>query len=206
MTPEKAVVIDADLASVLARSNVRVDEVDADTICLHNAPADARHFSKPSTNVLVRRPREGLPFLVCVDEDFEYTGSDPDVARVFAGAGRRQGWRVLPLTTDARHTVNDVVQFALGVVGFGGREPAVQPTSVAATSAARGAYATSISALVAGGKGDPCVGRSDQVEEAICCLAQRYHGLPLIAGPSGVGKTNFLYGAVRMFEASGHPL
>ncbi len=51
---------------------VRTNNPDDDTLLLHNIPADARSFNKPQISVLVKRPRAGLPFLVCVDEDLEY--------------------------------------------------------------------------------------------------------------------------------------
>jgi len=69
--------LEAGLKARLKQLKVRIDNhPDEDTLLLHDVPADARRFSKPRTSVLVKRPRAGLPFLVCVDEDLEYVGPD----------------------------------------------------------------------------------------------------------------------------------
>ena len=74
------------LKAQLNHFKVRIDSPDEDTLLLRNVPADGRCFSKARTSVLVKRPRAGLPFLVCVDEDLEYMGSDRELARAFAAA------------------------------------------------------------------------------------------------------------------------
>jgi hypothetical protein len=63
--------LEARLKARLKQLKVRVDTPDEDTLLLRNVPADCRSFSKPQTSVLVKRPRAGLPFLVCVDEDLK---------------------------------------------------------------------------------------------------------------------------------------
>src|ERR1017187_8850507 len=83
------------LKARLRQLKVRLDNPDEDTFLLRNVPADARCFSKPRTSVLVKRPRAGLPFLVCVDEDLDYVGPDRDLARAFAAADCQQGWRIV---------------------------------------------------------------------------------------------------------------
>jgi hypothetical protein len=79
--------------------------------------ADSLCFNKPQTSVLVKRPRAGLTFLVCVDEDLEYMGPDCELARVFAAADRQQGWRVVSAGAGVCPQAEDVVQQALAMLG-----------------------------------------------------------------------------------------
>ena len=83
------------LKAQLNHFKVRIDSPDEDTLLLRNVPADERCFNKARTSVLVKRPRAGLPFLVCVDEDLEYVGSDRELARAFSAGDRQQGWLVV---------------------------------------------------------------------------------------------------------------
>jgi hypothetical protein len=61
--------LDRKLKARLKKLNIRIDNLDEDTVLLRNVPADADRFSKPRTNVLVKRKSAGLPFLICVDQD-----------------------------------------------------------------------------------------------------------------------------------------
>jgi ATP-dependent Clp protease ATP-binding subunit ClpA len=193
------VVLDETLARALKQSKVRIDEPDPDTVCLRNVPANARFFNKPRTNVLIKRPLRGLPFLVCVDEDFEYTGPNPELACVFAEAARQRGWRVLSLAPDRGPEVADVIDRVLKAVGFNEREPVLKPAEPprGVGTGALASVGTSVSRLAARGLAEPCVGRRDRIEEAICCLLQRHVAMPLVTAASGVGKTNFVHGVAR---------
>ena len=115
------------LSQELTAARVRVEVPDRDTVLLRNVPTEGagRLFNKPQTNLLVRRAREGLPFLVCVDEDLAYLGEDPALARVFAAGPARQGWRALCLGRGARCDFEAAVRQGLGVLGFGARQPAL---------------------------------------------------------------------------------
>jgi hypothetical protein len=50
---------------------------------------------------MVKRPQRGMPYVLCVDEDLEFRGSDPQLLRAFAGAVRQEGWRILLLGLDS---------------------------------------------------------------------------------------------------------
>ena len=191
--------LDGWLTQALTQSKVRIDEIDADTICLHGVPAHARFFNKPRTNVLIKRSRKGLPFVACVDEDLEYTGPDADLARVFAGVGCQRGWRVLSLPPDAGPEATDAIDTVLKAVGFNERDPAVTSSKSSPDGAVGGlgSFGTNVSRLVARGEAEPCVGRTDHIEEAVCCLLQHRVCLPLVVAASGVGKTNFIHGVAR---------
>src|SRR5271157_2928277 len=124
------------LKARLKQLKVRIDNPDDDTVLLRNVPADSRCFSKPQTSVLVKRPRAGLPFLVCVDEDLEYVGPDREMARVFAAADRQQGWRVVSAGSGVYPQAEDAVQQALAMLGATGE--ADVPAKAAAKPAGGG--------------------------------------------------------------------
>src|SRR5579872_4490277 len=109
--------LEVGLKARLRRLKVRVDNPDENTFLLHGVPADAACFTKPTTSVLVKRPRAGLPFLVCVDEDLEYTGPDTTIARTFATAGRDRGWLVVSAGSGVYPQAEDAVREALTMLG-----------------------------------------------------------------------------------------
>ena len=191
--------VDGRLVQILERSSVRIEEIDGDTIRLRDVPANARFFNKTRTNILIKRPRKGLPFVACVDEDLKYTGSDAQLARVFTGVGCQRGWRVLSLAPDAGPEATEAIDAALKAVGFNNRDPAVVSAGPgnAGAAGALASFGTSLTPLVLNGEAEPCVGRKDQIEEAVCCLLQHHVRLPLIVSAPGVGKTNFLHGVAR---------
>lgn len=54
------VMLDEALARTLAKSRVRIDQVDADTVRLRGVPANPQFFNKGRTNILIKRPGEGM--------------------------------------------------------------------------------------------------------------------------------------------------
>jgi ATP-dependent Clp protease ATP-binding subunit ClpA len=186
----------AGLKAVLKQLKVRIDKPDDDTMLLRNVPADSRCFSKPQTNVLVKRPRAGLPFLVCVDEDLDYVGPDRDLARVFAMADRRQGWRVVSAGSAAVFSqAEDAVQQALAMLGASGEgtTAAKAPSARPAGAGLLARFAVNITAPVRAGAAPQTVGREEAAEQAAASLLCWQRRLPLIAGAPGLGKTNILY-------------
>ena len=153
-------------------------------------PADSRIFSKPRTSVLVKRPRAGLPFLVCVDEDLDYVGPDRELARAFATADRKQGWRVVAAGGAVYHRAEDAVQQALAMLGC-------VPAETASASPAAGGllarFAVNITAQVRDGSAPQTVGRAETAEQAVTGLLTWQRRLPVIVGAPGLGKTNILY-------------
>lgn len=79
------------LADRLKQHRVRAELTDDDTALFRRVPISRRYFTKSRTNVLVKRPAEGLPFVICVDADLAYLGADRKLARVFEGAPQRRG-------------------------------------------------------------------------------------------------------------------
>ncbi len=182
------------LKARLKQLKIRIDNADDDTLLLRNVPADSRCFSKPLTSILVKRPRAGLPFLVCVDEDLEYVGPDRELARVFAAADRQQGWRVVSAGSGVYPQAEDAVQQALAMLGAPGE--AAIPAKADAGPAASGLlarFAVNITAQVRDGSAPHTVGREEAAEQTAASLLSWQRRLPLMVGAPGLGKTNLLY-------------
>ena len=192
--------LDRALVARLDTLGVRIEVADANTVAFKNVPAHPQRFTKARTNLLMQRPRPGLPFIVGVDEDLEYVGPDPALARLFAAGLRQRGWCVLRLDTGGHGRFQQVVERALAVIGFDGAEPAFDPQGASGSAGARSgllAGATSLTALVRAGRSQPTVGRVDRIGAVASSVMQWQSCLPIIAGVPGVGKTNLLHGVAR---------
>lgn len=194
--------LEKELAKRLKRRRARIDVHDSNTLFLKNVPARKDCFNKSRTNLLIKRPEAGMPFLVCVDEDLEYTGTDDYLRRAFTGAHKQQGWRVIYLEQEAQADARMAVEHALRALGFDGEEPALGCATTAAQISAGEQplltnFGTDISRLVREGKSEPTIGREEKIEEVVSALLQWQARLPVITGQSGVGKTNLLYGVAR---------
>jgi hypothetical protein len=186
------------LKARLKQLKVRIDKPDDDTLLLRNVPADSRRFSKPRTSLLVKRPRAGLPFLVCVDEDLEYLGPDRELARVFAAANRQQGWRVVSAGSGVYSLAEDGVQQALAMLGAPGS--AQLPAKAAQRESGGGLlarFAVNLTAQVRDGPAPLTVGREEAAEQTATSLLSWQRRLPVMVGAPGLGKTNLLYKVAR---------
>jgi len=189
------------LVDRLRRFDVAFEVPDENTTLLREVPTNDRFFTKPVTNVLIRRPRRGLPFLVCVDDDLGYTGGDPALVRVFASGPRQQGWRVLCPAGGGGEDVSQVVDQALAILGSEGEAPrasrggrgAGQPEGDGVLAA----FGDRLSERIAAGGGEPTLARGEEVQEVLSCLLQWKRRLPVVLGPGGAGKTNLLHEVAR---------
>ena len=199
---KQVVVVEQELERKLKQLRVRVDVPDGDTVLLRNVPANGRFFNKPRTNVLIKRPRAGMPYLICVDEDLDYNGSDLALARAFAAGQKQQGWRVLSVGHWAQSGIQELIEEALGAVGFDGREPQLAPRpSAETTNATTGKLLAGYSIAVSCDEGhEPTIGREERIEEVVSSLLQWQARLPLIAGEPGVGKTNLIRAVARSLK------
>ncbi len=187
--------LERSLTDRLRKERVRIEAPDANTACFRGVPANPDYFSKPATNLLVKRPDPRLPFVVCVDDDLRYHGDNEEVARAFAKGRREQGWRVLFVGGVGEHDLQPVVERALEALGFDGREPALGPAR--AGPGRKGLLASFGEDLAAAARSDalePCVGREALIDAICRCLSLERSRLPVIAGVPGVGKTNLLHG------------
>jgi ATP-dependent Clp protease ATP-binding subunit ClpA len=186
------------LKSRLKRLKVRIDNPDDDTLVLRNVPADSRCFSKPQTSVLVKRPRAGLPFLVCVDEDLEYVGPNRELARAFAAADCQQGWRVVSAGSGVYPQADDAVQQALAMLGAAGEATVpAKPPARRGGSSLLAQFAVNVTAQVRDGSAPHTVGRDEAAEQTATSLLSWQRRLPVMVGAPGLGKTNLLYQVAR---------
>ena len=186
------------LKSLLRQLKVRIDNPDDDTLLLRNVPADTRCFSKRETSVLVKRPHAGLPFLVGVDADLEYTGPDRELARAFAAADRQQGWLIVAAGSGVYPQAEDAVQQALAMLGATGCLPVrVNNPSSPARGGLLAQFAVNLTAQVRDGSAPRTVGRAEMAEQAAASLLSWQRRLPVIVSAPGLGKTNLLYEVAR---------
>ena len=186
----------------LTEKRVQIEVPDANTVLFRGVPTNESFFNKPKTNLLVKRARPGSPFLVCVDADLLYEGNNGTVNRVFGVGAVREGWRPLFLTAmyassqvPTNH-LDAVLEDALAALGFGGEEPAALGACASASDekALLETLGEDLSACVQAGKAPPTVAREDETHEtAACMLRWSAVRMPVVLGPSGVGKSNLLY-------------
>jgi ATP-dependent Clp protease ATP-binding subunit ClpA len=191
------------LEAKLKRLRLRLQLADQDTLVLKNVPADHRSFSKATTNLLIKRPSESMPCVVCVDEDLEYTGTDRALAGAFAAGPTQQGWRVLTFAGCLHVDLTAALEYALGLLGAD-EEPSKAPAAAGAPG--KGlltAWSENLTDAVAGGRTGPTLYRDEEMEQiAVCTLRWEGH-LPLILGDAGTGKTNLLHGAASLLARRG---
>ncbi len=188
-----------ELAEELARARVQIQVTDADTALFKGVPTGAPGFSKPRTNMLVKRARRGLPFLVCVDDDLSYRGGCPELARAFASGAVQQGWRVITTGPRSAGDFEAAVERGLNAVGFNGREADLEPPRrAAADRPPLKAFGTDLSGALPRGEGQPTVGREEECRQVLACVLRWSQSrLALVLGPSGVGKSNLLWQVAR---------
>jgi len=192
--------LEAELKAQLKRLKVQVRKPDDNTFVLRNVPAD-RRFSKPLTSVLVKRPRAGLPFLVCVDEDLHYAGPDRDLAHTFANAACQQGWRVISNGVGLHERPGEAVEQALALLGSGvparlSAGPRLEPPRANLLPP----LSVNLTALVRAGTAPPNLGCEDLAEQVLTSLISHSPRLPAIIGQPGSGKSNLLHEVARQFE------
>jgi len=192
--------LDRDTAKTLESMDVRIDVRDHDTVILRRLPVNADCYSKDSTNLLLKRARRSTPFMICVDEDLAYTGDDRGIMLLFARGVTRRGWRTLYIGRSCGQDLTELTREVMTLLGSDGAQP-IAPGSEPAPQAAGddsllSAFGTNLSELAREGKLAPTIARDDETRLAAACLLRAGQaGMALLAGPSGVGKTN-LFGAV----------
>ncbi len=181
----------------LRSHNVHIDAPDADTLVLRRVPLRADSFNKPVTNLLVKRPAPGMPFLALVDENLSYVGADPSIKTAFAGIAAQRGWRPLALDNPADRDLELVLQDALRLLGFV-TSPAPSEDSVNEPAQQ---LLTRFGKPIKIDKGVPLtIGRDDAITDVTACLHRREPCMPLIVGAPGSGKTNVLRGVARRLD------
>ena len=189
------------LSKRLDRLRVRVEHTDSHTLLLHGVPAQRNVFNKSHTNVLIKRVRGHPSFVAFVDEDLEYRGSDPQLARTFSAAYRRDGWRVLSFQSGVEMTAEGVVERAMEVLSATPAPAQSYPPhneNIAERKGLLSSLGRNLTHLVSDGLGQSTVGREYEIEDvASCVISSGEMRLPIVVGPSGVGKSNLVHAVAR---------
>ncbi|MGA3372070.1 MAG: hypothetical protein ABSC48_09950 [Terracidiphilus sp.] len=188
---------DAGLEAKLRRMRLRVEAPDQDTLALKRVPANQRCFNKARTNVLIKRSTEGMPCVVCVDEDLEYQGADAALAHAFAAGATQQGWRVLTFGGSLHGDLTAALKFALNILGADEETSDASAAPAAPRKKLLASWAESLTNAVAGGAGATLF-RDEEIEQAAVCALSWEGRLSLILGHTGTGKTNLLDGVARL--------
>jgi ATP-dependent Clp protease ATP-binding subunit ClpA len=196
--------LDPALAAKLKRMRLRLELPDQDTLTVKRVPANQSCFNKARTNLLIKRSTEGMPCLVCVDEDLEYIGTDRALTQAFASGPTQQGWRVLAFSGCLHDDLTAALEYALDIL-----DPEKEPgKEVTAPSAPHGnrlleAWSDNLTHMVAVSHAASTFFRDEEMEEVAACTLSWEGRLPLIVGDAGTGKTNLLYGVARLLAQSG---
>jgi len=195
---------DSALGARLRLHHVQVRTTDEGTVVLRNVPVNERCFNKARTNLLVKRPQHGLPCLIGVDEDLEYRGTDPSLARAFSGGTTQQGWRVVFVDSRVQADLGRVVEDALRAVGFDGVEPVwtAPPDATRSAGGLAARFGVDLSCADENTRPVSTVGRTETVAEVLSSILQLHPRLPLVAGNPGVGKSHLLQAVADRLRAS----
>jgi ATP-dependent Clp protease ATP-binding subunit ClpA len=196
--------IEPALEARLKRLRLRPELPDEHTLAVKNVPASHLSFNKDRTNLLIKRSDDGMPWVVCVDDDLEYTGMDPALAHAFsAAAPSQQGWRVLTFSGSLRGDMTATLEYALGMLGLEQEPGKASAPPAAASARLLTAWARNLSAPDALGRPEPTLFRDEEIEQIASCTLGWEGRLPLILGDAGTGKTNLLEGVASLLARRG---
>ena len=190
--------IEPTLEAKLRRMRLRLELPDRDTLTVKSVPANHHSFSKARTNLLIKRSTEGMPCVVCVDEDLDYLGNDPALAHAFAAGPTQQGWRILTFGGSLHGDLSAALEYALGILGAG--EDAGSPPADAAAPGSKllEALAENLTDEAAAARTAPTLFRDEEMEQVAACALSWQGRLPIILGDSGTGKTNLVHGTAGL--------
>jgi len=189
--------LERQLATDLKRRGVRFDVVDKSTVVFRSVPVSAQHFSKPCTNMLVRRLRGESAYLSFVDEDLAYTGADKGLVRAFAAGPTQEGWRALMLSDVSQRDFETTVRQSLAALGFPDGEPESVPLPAReerSKPSLLDAFGRNLTGELDHAGCEPTVGRRIEAETVASCLLRWSQArIPVVIGDSGVGKSNLFF-------------
>jgi len=197
-----AATIDPELEVRLRRMRLHLEAPDQDTLIVKRVPASPRSYSKPRTNLLIKRCGAADRCFVCVDENLEYVGLDPTLAAAFTSGPTQQGWRILACDGSAVKSLGQALEYALGILDSNPWTPAV---SAAGAPGGRllSKWATNLTDALARCPEEATLFRGEELEQVASCVLTMQGRLPLIVGEPGVGKSNLLGGVARLLAPHG---
>ena len=190
--------IEPELEAKLKRMRLRVELADEDTVTIKRVPADKQCFNKSRTNLLVKRSTDGMPCVVCVDEDLDYLGDDQSLAQAFAAGPTQQGWRILTFGGSLHEDLSSALKYALDILGAD--EESANDSSAPTLPGKRllAAFATNLTDAVAAGRLSATLFRDEEIEQIAACTLSWQGCLPVLVGASGTGKTNLVHGVASL--------
>jgi ATP-dependent Clp protease ATP-binding subunit ClpA len=189
------------LETKLKRLRLRPELPDRDTLALKRVPANRLAFNKASTNLLIKRSAEGMPCVVCVDEDLDYFGEDPALAQAFAAGPTQQGWRILTFGGSLHGDLSAALDFALEVLGAEHVSSRDHETKTPSRKSLLDAWSQKITSAPANACSAATLFRNEEIEQVAACTLTFQGRLPLILGNPGTGKTNLLHGVASQLAA-----
>jgi len=187
--------IDLSIASILQNARAGMEILDNDTVIFHDVPTYSDFFNKKKTNILIKRPRSRLPFIIFVDDDLEYSGSDPGVMRAFTSGYTRSNWRTLEINSGETE-FQRTVKRAIAIVGADGKEPRIENkiTESGSSTGLLDTFGYNLLEEVENSPPSSCFKRMKRfvLEIASCILRWGQNRLPVVCGESGVGKSFLL--------------
>jgi ATP-dependent Clp protease ATP-binding subunit ClpC len=198
--------LDPALAAKLKRMHLRLELPDQDTLALKRVPANQSRFNKARTNLLIKRSTEGMPCVVCVDEDLEYCGTDQTLTQAFASAPTQQGWRILAFSGTLHDDLAAALEYALEIL-----DPEEQPGKQAAPPASGKtrmleAWSDNLTRMIAGNQAAATFFRDEEMEQVAACTLSWQGRMPLVLGDAGTGKSNLLQGIARLLAQRGREI
>lgn len=182
------------LEAKLKRLRLQVKLADEDTLTLSHVPANQYSFSKARTNLLIKRSTQGMPCVVCVDEDLDYMGTDQALAQAFAAGPTKQGWRVLTFGGLLHGDLSSALEYALSILGTGKESGNDSISPISSSNRLLAAFAEKLTDEATAGRTTPTLFRDEEIEHVAACILSWHGRLPLILGVSGTGKTNLVHG------------
>jgi ATP-dependent Clp protease ATP-binding subunit ClpA len=182
------------LETKLKRLRLRPELPDQDTLALKRVPANRLSFNKASTNLLIKRSAQGMPCVVCVDEDLDYVGEDPALTQAFAAGPTQQGWRILTFGGSLHDDLSAALDFALDVLGAENDSPHAPERKTPSRTSLLDAWSHNITDAPVNACSSKTLFRDEEIEQTAACTLALHGRLPLILGNAGTGKTNLLHG------------
>ena len=182
----------------LKRLRLRAELPDQDTLTVKRVPASHRSFNKAWTNLLIKRSVDGMPCVVCVDEDLDYMGGDQSLAKAFAAGPTQQGWKILTFGGALHGDLSSALDYALEILGADEESGSASAERTAAGGGLLATWAENLSENVAAGSLATTLFRDEEMEQVAACTLSWHGRMPLILGEPGTGKTNLLHGVAQM--------